>query len=125
MSTYLRLLPLLLAFGALAGCHSQSPLTREALVGNYKYVSEDPATKASDHDLDRLVLSADGTYDLMEGGATRPVSEKRGFWRIQLGTPSDHTDVVLDSAGFPVEISKNEIRLVVDQDTGVWWLKTN
>jgi hypothetical protein len=118
-----RLVMLMLACCVLAGCHSQPPVTREALVGSYTYVSEDPASKATDHNLDHLVLRADGTYDLIEGGATKAVSEKKGMWRIEPGAPSGVVDVVLGHAGYPVEIKRHEVRLLIDLDTGIWWVK--
>ncbi len=119
-----RLLVPVLASCALAGCHAtQPPVIREDLVGSYTYVSEDPASRATDYSLSRLVLRSDGTYDLIEGGTTKAVSEKKGVWRTAPGTPPDHVDVVLDHSGYPVEMRKEELRLLVDLDTGVWWVK--
>jgi len=123
----LRFLPLLLLLAccALVGCHTtQPPVTREALVGSYIYVSEDPESRATDHNLSHLVLQSDGTYDLVEGGTTKAVSEKKGLWRIERGSPSNVVDVVLDHAGYPIEIRKNEVRLLVDLDVGIWWVKS-
>jgi hypothetical protein len=59
----------------LAGCHATQPAlpTREALVGNYVYKSEDPEGRPTDHELDHLVLQSDGRYDLVQGGATKAV----------------------------------------------------
>jgi hypothetical protein len=71
-----------------------------------------------------LVLQSDGTYDLVEGGTTKAVSEKKGLWRIERGSPSNVVDVVLDHAGYPIEIRKNEVRLLVDLDVGIWWVKS-
>jgi len=48
------------------------------------------------------------------------VSEKKGTWSIVPGKPPN---VVLDHAGYPVEIKRNEVRLLIDLDTGVWWVK--
>lgn len=115
------LILLLFVFCGLTGCHTaQPPLTREALVGSYVYVSKDPESLASDHNLDQLILQSDGGYDLVEGGTTKAASEKKGAWRIVPGTPPN---VVLDHAGYPIEIRKNEIRLLVDLDVGTWWEK--
>jgi hypothetical protein len=108
----------------LAGCHTtQRPITRDALVGSYNYVSEDPESRATDHNLDHLVLQSDGRYDLVEGGTTKAVTEQKGVWRIVPGTPADHVGVVLDHSGYPLEIERNEVRLLVDQDVGVWWVR--
>jgi hypothetical protein len=108
----------------LVGCHTtQPPVTQELVAGNYTFVSKDPESRATDHNLNHLVLQSDGTYDLVEGGTTKAVSERKGVWRIERGTPSDHVNVVLDRAGYPIEIKKNEVRLLIDLDTGVWWTK--
>ena len=45
--------------------------------------------RATDHNLNRLVLQSDGQYDLIEGWATKSVSEKKvertPRWRNQMG----------------------------------------
>ena len=121
MKLRFRLAVLLLGSCALAACHTtQPPVTEKVLVGSYAYVSKDPASRATDHNLDRLVLQSDGKYDLVEGGTTKAVSEKKGVWRIVPGNPPN---VLLDHAGYPIEIKRNEVRLLVDLDTGVWWVK--
>ena len=124
MNPRFRLALLLLACCAFAGCHTaQPPVTREALAGSYTYVSEDPESQATDHNFSHLILRSDGTYDLVEGGTTKAVSEKKGLWRIEPGSPSNVVDVVLDHAGYPIEVKKNEVRLLVDLDVGIWWVK--
>ncbi len=106
---------------ALAGCHTaQPPVTQDVLVGSYTYVSKDPANRMTDHNLDQLVLQSDGEYDLVEGGTTKAVSDKKGVWRIVPGNPPN---VFLDHAGYPIEIEKNEVRLLVNLDVGIWWAK--
>jgi hypothetical protein len=106
---------------ALVGCHTtQPPITPEALAGSYAYVSKDPESRATDHNMDHLVLESDGKYDLIEGGTTKAVSEKKGAWRIVPGNPPN---VLLDHAGYPIEINGNEVRLLVDLDVGIWWIK--
>jgi hypothetical protein len=105
----------------LVGCHTtQPPVTQELLAGNYTFVSKDPESRATDHNLNHLVLQSDGTYDLVEGGSTKPVSEKKGMWTIVPGKPAK---VLLDHAGYPIEIKRDEVRLLIDLDTGVWWVK--
>ncbi|MFY9646016.1 MAG: hypothetical protein WAK29_12600 [Terriglobales bacterium] len=112
---------LMAALSVLAGCHTtQPPVTTQVVVGNYTFVSKDPESRATDHNLNHLVLQSDGTYDLVEGGATKAVSEKKGTWSIVPGKPPN---VLLDHAGYPVEIKQNEVRLLIDLDTGVWWVK--
>lgn len=115
----------MLLTGGLAGCRTkQPPVTPELVVGNYTYVSKDPENRPSDHNLDHLVLQADGRYDLIQGGKTKPRSEKKGVWRIVPGTPPDSPEVLLDDAGYPVDVEDNEVRLLVDLDVGIWWSKT-
>jgi hypothetical protein len=112
---------LMAAICVLAGCHTtQPPVTTQVVAGNYAFVSKDPESRSTDHNLNHLVLQSDGTYDLVEGGATKAVSEKKGTWSIVPGKPPN---VVLDHAGYPVEIRRNEVRLLIDLDTGVWWVK--
>lgn len=112
---------MLIAACSLVACQpAQAPVTREALAGSYAYVSWDPEVRTTDHDLNHLLLRLDGTYDLIEGGTTRAVAEKKGRWRIEPGNPPT---VVLDNAGYPVEIKRDEVRLLVDLDTGAWWTK--
>jgi hypothetical protein len=112
---------LIAALSVLAGCHTtQPPVTTQVVAGNYTFVSKDPESRATDHNLNHLVLQSDGTYDLVEGGATKAVSEKKGTWSIVPGKPPN---VLLDHAGYPVEIKRNEVRLLIDLDTGVWWVK--
>jgi hypothetical protein len=109
---------------SLMACHTtQPPVTQVEIVGGYCYVSKDPQSRATDYNLNHLVLQADGTYDLVEGGTTKTVSEKRGVWRIEPGSPSRVVGVVLDHAGYPIEITRNEVRLLIDLDTGIWWAK--
>ena len=105
----------------LAGCHTtQPPVTQEFLAGNYTFVSKDPESRATDHNLNHLILRSDGTYDLVEGGSTKPVSEKKGMWTMVPGKPAN---VLLDHAGYPIEIKRDEVRLLIDLDTGIWWVK--
>jgi hypothetical protein len=121
MNLQFRFALLLLACYALTGCHTRQPsVTREALVGSYTYFSKDPENRVTDHILDHLVLQSDGEYDLVEGGTSKAISENKGVWRIVLGNPPN---VVLDHAGYPIEIKNNEVRLLVDLDLGIWWAK--
>ena len=115
---------LVVATCALVGCHTTPPpVTQELVAGSYTFVSKDPESRATDHNLNHLVLRLDGTYDLVEGGTTKLVSEKKGVWTIEHGSPSNVVDVVLDHAGYPIEINRNEVRLLIDLDIGVWWVK--
>jgi len=121
MKLRFRLVLLMLVSFALVGCHTtQPPVTQELIAGNYTFVSKDPESRVTDHNLNHLILRSDETYDLVEGGSTKPVSEKKGMWTIVPGRPAN---VLLDHAGYPVEIKRDEVRLLVDLDTGVWWVK--
>jgi len=68
----------LLACSTLTGCHTRPLVAREALVGSYVYRSNDPEGRASDHNLDHLVLQSDGKYDLVQSGSTRQKTETVG-----------------------------------------------
>jgi hypothetical protein len=120
MELRIRLVILVLACWALAACHAPRSVKRELLVGTYAYVSKVPAVRATDHNLSHLVLQPDGTYDLVEGGTTATAEKKRGRWRI---VPGDPPNVLLDHAGYPIETRQNEVRLLIDLDTGIWWVK--
>jgi hypothetical protein len=82
------------------------------LVGSYSYVSGDHRIRETDYNLNRLVLQPDGEYNLVEGGTTKRVSDKKGGWRIVYRDPPE---VLLDHAGYPIEIKANEVRLLVAQ----------
>ena len=112
----------MLAWCLLVGCHTAQPaITRDVLVGNYTYVSEDPEKRTTDSNMNHLILQSDGTYELAEGGTTKAVSTKKGRWELMAGSPPN---VLLDHAGYPVEIKGNEVRLLIDLDVGIWWVKT-
>jgi hypothetical protein len=117
--------PFLLALTCwvLAGCNTgQSPsFTQQALVGDYVYRSVDTSVdKPTDHQFDHLTLKADGTYDLVQGGSTKARSEKTGGWSIEPGNPPN---VVLDHAGYPIQKKKGEVRLLINDDLGEWYVK--
>lgn len=108
----------------LVGCHTTQPtVTPHDVAGDYTFVSKDPESRLTDHNLNHLVLQSNGAYDIVEGGTTKAVSERRGVWRIEPGTPPDHVNVLLDHSGYPVEMRRHEVRLLIDLDTGVWWVK--
>lgn len=97
---------------------------REILTGKYTYKSEDPATKASDHNFDLLTLRADGTYDFVQGGATKSRTETFGSWKIWDGG-SQGPQLLLGRVSYPIQITGNEVRLLVDNDVGIWLTKAN
>ncbi len=96
----------------------------EVLPGKYIYKSEDPATKASDHNFDLLTLRTDGTYDFVQGGTTKSRTETVGSWKIWDGG-SQGPQLLLGRASYPIQIRGNEVRLLVDNDVGIWLAKAN
>jgi hypothetical protein len=113
----------ILACCVLVGCRAtQPPVTREALVGSYLYKSEDPEGRVTDHTLDHLVLQSDGRYDLVLGGSTKPRTETFGSWAIS-DVGNDGPEVELDHSGYPIQVKQNEIRLLIDNDVGIWYAK--
>jgi hypothetical protein len=123
MKLRFRLVMLMLACCTLAQCNTtQPPVTREALVGSYTYESKDPESRATDHDLDHLVLQSDGKYDLVQGGPTKPRTETVGSWTLMAGG-ADGPEVLLDHSGYPIQMKRNEIRLLIDNDVGIWYAK--
>ena len=114
---------LVLACCALGGCDTnQPPVTREALIGSYSYVSKDPESRATDHNLDHLALQSDGKYDLVQGGSTKPRTETVGAWTLWTAG-ADGPEVLLDHSGYPIQMKSNEVRLLIDNDLGIWYAK--
>ena len=106
----------------LAGCSlNQRPVTRDLLIGTYVYKSEDPEDKPTNHNYDRLTLQADGSYDFVQGGSTKPKAEHTGSWHFYPGGREPTVD--LDHSGYPVQVKGDEVRLLVDNDTGIWYQK--
>ena len=114
---------LLLSCGILAGCNEPTKVTRDVLVGGYSYKSEDPEAKPSDHNLDHLTLGADGTYDLVQGGVTKPKTETRGAWEIW-DSASEGPELLLERSSYPIRVKGGEVRLLIDNDVGIWFAKT-
>lgn len=98
-----------------------APLDKSAYVGTYLYKSVDTSVdKPTDHELDRLVLESDGHYWLRQGGSTKARMEKKGIWTLY---PSEYPRISLDHDGYPIEIERGEIRLVINYDLGEWYVK--
>lgn len=108
----------------LAGCRAQPPITRAELVGSYAYKSEDPSGRATDHAWDRLTLQSSGKYHLVQGGPTKLKTETVGAWTLDpWSSPAHGPVVVLDHSEYPVQIKGSEVRLLIDEDTGIWYVK--
>jgi hypothetical protein len=113
----------MLACCVLAGCRpAQAPVALAVLIGGYVYKSEDPEDRPTDHEWDHLTLRDDGKYDLVQGGSTKLKSETVGDWKLWPGA-GDGPRVVLDHSGYPIEIDRNKVRLMIDYDTGIWYEK--
>ena len=121
MKRRVRIVVLTLMGCVLVACRTGPPITTELIVGSYSYYSEE--SRATDHNLSRLVLQSGGRYDLVEGGTTKKVTEKKGVWSIYPEKEGQPPNVVLDDALYPIEITRNEIRLLIDEDTAIWWVK--
>jgi hypothetical protein len=96
-------------------------VTPEELVGSYAYHSEDATDKPSDHAWDRLTLEGNGTYVLVQGGPTKARSETTGEWHL-IG--QDGPKVLLDHAIYPVRMRGNEVRLLINDDVAIWYVRT-
>lgn len=106
---------------SLASCQTEQPtITQETIIGTYTYVSEDPEVRTTDHDLNSLILQANGSYTLTEGGSTKQVTKKSGAWILVPGNPPQ---IQLDTDGYPIRVKNNEVRLEYDNDVGIWWSK--
>jgi hypothetical protein len=118
-----QLAPAILVFSILTGCHTGLPpsFTRQTVAGSYVYRSVDTSVdKPTDHQFDHLTLNENGTYDLVQGGSTKARTEKTGVWNIQ---PGDPPNVLLDHAGYPIQDKKGELRLLINDDLGEWYVK--
>ena len=108
---------------ALAGCRaSETPVTRDAVIGSYVYNSQDPEGRPTEHEWDHLTIRADGTYNLVEGGPTKPKAERAGEWALSLSRANGQS-VLPDHAGFPIQVDGSEVRLLIDDDVGIWYAK--
>jgi hypothetical protein len=58
----------------------------------------------------------------VQGGTTKVVTEKKGARMIASGNPPN---ALLDHAGYPIEIKGDKVRLLVDEDVGIWWIKVS
>ncbi len=96
------------------------PITRNQIPGDYVYRSLDPESRLSDHEWDRITLSPDGSYRFVEGGPTRSKTERAGRWQFQADPP----EIDLDHSGYPVQIRSHTVRLVVNDDVGTWYEKS-
>jgi hypothetical protein len=111
----------LLAFASLSACSCHQALSKAALVGVYIFRSDDPQGNDPSHQWDRLQLLADGRYDWVQGGPAKPRIEKTGSWTFHDG-PRPY--VLIEQDDFPIQVEKGNVRLVVDDDAGTWYGKT-
>jgi hypothetical protein len=109
-----------MAAGVNTGCTSgrDVALKSEDFIGDYTYISAD---RGAQHDPDTLTLRADGKYLLVHMTGGHPGSKEEGEWRLEKDpAPS----VLLGKAGYPAEIRGGKGRLLVNNDLGQWYEKT-
>lgn len=119
----MRLLPFILCLCMFMACSSGQPVPsdKNAYVGTYVYKSVDTSVdRPTDHELDRLVLQPDGHYVLVQGGSTKAKSETKGIWSLVPGEPPN---IELDHHGYPIQVKRGEIRLLINDDLGEWYAK--
>jgi hypothetical protein len=105
--------------GVISGCtKDQGALLRpETFVGEYVYYSDD---SGAPHDPDRLTLKADGRYILTHMPGGRPGSTEEGVWRLDKDPP---LEIVLDQAGYSVEITGGRVWLLINPNLDHWYKK--
>jgi hypothetical protein len=110
----------ILAVGVGAGCTSARnvELMPDTFVGDYVYRSAD---KGSPHDPDKLSLRADGKYVLVHMPVGHQGSTEEGRWQL-ISKPTPN--ILLDHAGYPIEIKGKAVRLLINDDLGWSYEKT-
>ena len=119
----MRLCVIVICSCMLIACSSTrpAPADKGAYVGTYTYESMDTSVdNATEHELDRLALNADGHYVLVQGGSQKARSETRGVWSLVPGEPPN---IELDHHGYPIKVKRGEIRLMINDDLGEWYVK--
>jgi len=108
----------LAAVALAAGCgHHRLAATRANMVGRYVFASADPGLR---HSPDTLTLRSDGTYQLWRVGRGHAAAALTGHWSF---VKKPEPEVLLDSVGYPVRITGQTLRLLVDLDLGYAFLK--
>jgi hypothetical protein len=74
----------------------------------------------TEHQFEHLTLKANGTYDFKQDGSTKVTSPKIGLLSV---IPCVPPEVQLDHVGYSIHRSKGELRLVINDDLGEWYLK--
>lgn len=102
------------------GCQTgqRTQLRPETFVGEYVYYSAD---KGAPHHPDRLTLRADGKYILVYVSDAHPASREEGVWQL-VRDPAPN--ILLDHAGYLVQIDGKHVRLLINNDLGQWYEKT-
>lgn len=107
----------------LAGCKASSPIsfTQSGLAGTYVYKSVDHSVDTpAKHVSGRLILRVDGTYQIVQGESPKAKSEVDGMWTIQ---PGDPPLVIMGNSGYPVQVRGHDVRLLINDDLGEWYLR--
>jgi hypothetical protein len=100
------------------GCgHHGFTATRANMVGRYVFASADPGLR---HGEDTLTLRGDGTYLLQRVVHRHSAAALAGRWSF---VKRPEPEVLLDSVGYPVHVSGQTVRLLVDLDLGYAFVK--
>ena len=125
---------LCLAFGA---CTSEPvPMHKMDYVGMYEYRTDQPLYNvpmefgdynSTNHDGDCLVLKPSGEYILLQSGTTKAITETKGQWKLTILEyySRDYYSISLDLHGYPIRVKKGKIRLLINDDLGVWYEKVS
>jgi len=132
-----RLISFILCLLVFDACSSEPvPTDPMDYVGMYEYRTAYPINNApperekyisTNHDGDCLILKPSGEYVLMQGGTTKAMSETKGRWRLFVFQfhSIDRPEIVLDLHGYPIRVKKGIIRLLINDDLGVWYEKVS
>ena len=127
-----RIICFVLCMYVFSACSSEPvPTDPMDYVGMYEYktahllnhVSGSGDYIATNHDGDCLILKPSGEYIFLQGGTTKAMSETRGQWRLTSLEYPNTSRISLDSHGYPIRVKEGKIRLLVNDDLGVWYEK--
>lgn len=99
-------------------------IRRSEMIGNYTYKTNDPSAIKSNYMWNHLQLQKNGVYILTLGGPTKKIINITGNWELDVtGGYDDGTSILLGNRDYPIEIKNNHIRILLDPDLYIWWIK--
>ncbi|MCU1284588.1 MAG: hypothetical protein JWO13_938 [Acidobacteriales bacterium] len=101
----------------LSGCNSV-PVTREACLGSYSFVDASGMRTA------KLTLNSDGTFVstfVPAEGVSRIMP--KGHWTFHIS--GEYAQVFLEDSAFPITRSSKQVRILINDDLGQWFEKTD